>query len=88
MVCNMKGRGLLLTLLLILPPLLFGNAFALTHEEATNILKELIKTKFKVLEIKEAHLEGVCSSIPPQPSSFRTERSWKVTLLQIVWRIF
>jgi thiol:disulfide interchange protein DsbC len=58
MVCNMKGMRLLMTLLLILPPLLFGNSFALTNEEATNILKELVQTEFKILEIKEAPLEG------------------------------
>jgi thiol:disulfide interchange protein DsbC len=34
------------------------NSFALTNEEATDILKELIKTEFKILEIKEAPLEG------------------------------
>lgn len=55
---HMKGLRLLITLLLILPPLLFGNAFALTDEEATHILKELIKTEFKILEIKEAPLEN------------------------------
>lgn len=38
--------------------LLYGNSFALTNEEATNILKELIKTEFKILEITEAPLEG------------------------------
>jgi thiol:disulfide interchange protein DsbC len=54
----MKGMRLLMTLLLILPPLLFGNSFALTNEEATNILKELVPTEFKILEIKEAPLEG------------------------------
>jgi thiol:disulfide interchange protein DsbC len=47
-----------MTLLLILPPLLFGNSFALTNEEATNILKELVQTEFKILEIKEAPLES------------------------------
>lgn len=38
--------------------LLLGNAFALTNEEATGILKDFIKTEFKILEIKEAPLEG------------------------------
>jgi thiol:disulfide interchange protein DsbC len=47
-----------MTLLLVLPPLFFGDSLALTNEEATNILKELIKTEFKILEIKEASLEG------------------------------
>jgi len=47
-----------MTLLLIFSPLFFGNVFALTNEEATNILKELVQTEFKILEIKEAPLEG------------------------------
>jgi thiol:disulfide interchange protein DsbC len=47
-----------MTLLLVLPPLFFGDSLALTNEEATNILKELIKTEFKILEIREAPLEG------------------------------
>jgi len=38
--------------------LLFGNSLPLTNEEATNILKELIKREFKILEIREAPLEG------------------------------
>jgi thiol:disulfide interchange protein DsbC len=54
----MKGMRLLMTLLLILPPLLFGKSFALTNEEATVMIKELVQTEFKILEIKEAPLEG------------------------------
>jgi hypothetical protein len=54
----MKGMRLFITILFLSPPLLFGNSFALTNEEATNILKELIKTEFKILEIREAPLEG------------------------------
>jgi len=38
--------------------LLLGNAIALTNEEATSILKDYLKTEFKILEIKEAPLEG------------------------------
>ncbi len=38
--------------------LLFGRSFALTNEEATHILKDYIKTEFRILEIKEAPLEG------------------------------
>jgi len=38
--------------------LLLGNAFALTNEEATSILKDYLKTEFKILEIKQAPLEG------------------------------
>jgi thiol:disulfide interchange protein DsbC len=37
---------------------LLANAFALTNEEATSILKDYIKTEFKILEIKEAPWEG------------------------------
>ena len=35
-----------------------GKSLALTSEEASPILKELIKGEFKILEIKEAPLEG------------------------------
>jgi len=38
--------------------LLFGHSLALTNEEASPILKELIKTEFRILEIREAPLEG------------------------------
>jgi thiol:disulfide interchange protein DsbC len=38
--------------------LFFGRSFALTNEEASPILKELIKTEFRILEIREAPLEG------------------------------
>jgi len=31
-----------------------GNSFALSNEENTNILKELIKAELRILEIKEA----------------------------------
>jgi thiol:disulfide interchange protein DsbC len=54
----MNGMRLLMTLLLVLPPLFFGNSLALTNEEASPILKELIKTEFRILEIREAPLEG------------------------------
>jgi thiol:disulfide interchange protein DsbC len=40
-------------------PLVYGNCFALTNEEAGSILKELIKTEFKILEIREAPSEGL-----------------------------
>ncbi len=39
--------------------LVHGSSFALTKEEATTILKELVKTEFKILEIREAPLEGL-----------------------------
>jgi thiol:disulfide interchange protein DsbC len=38
--------------------LLSGKSLALTKEEASPILKELIKTEFKILEIREAPLDG------------------------------
>jgi len=43
----------------LIMPLLYGNSLALTNEEATSILKELIKTEFKILEIRESPLEGL-----------------------------
>jgi len=54
----MKRILLLISLLLFLIHLPFENSFALTNEEATNILKELIGKEFKILEIREAPLEG------------------------------
>jgi len=38
--------------------LLCGNSFALTNEEATSILKDIFKAEFKIVEIREAPLEG------------------------------
>ncbi len=38
--------------------LLFGKSFAITNEEAAQLLKDYIKTDFKVLEIREAPLDG------------------------------
>ncbi|HVP77763.1 MAG TPA: DsbC family protein [Thermodesulfobacteriota bacterium] len=38
--------------------LLSGEPLALTNEEASSVLKELIKTEFRILEIREAPLEG------------------------------
>ncbi len=38
--------------------LLFGNSLALTNEEASPILKEFIKAEFRILEIREAPVEG------------------------------
>jgi len=56
----MRGILPIISLFLISVPFLFWNsiALALTNEEATHILKELIKTEFKILEIREAPLEG------------------------------
>jgi len=54
----MRRIILIATLASVFLFLLFGNSFALSHEEATNILKELVHTEFKILEIKEAPLEG------------------------------
>lgn len=49
---------MIITLVSLMMVLLYGNSFALTNEEATGILKELIRTEFKILEIREAPLEG------------------------------
>jgi thiol:disulfide interchange protein DsbC len=50
---------MIVALLSLIMPLLYGNSFALTNEEATSILKDMIKTEFKILEIREAPLEGL-----------------------------
>ena len=55
---NLKGMRCLLIGLSLLSPLFWGNSFALSNEEATDILKDLFKTEFKILEIREAPLEG------------------------------
>ena len=54
----MKRMMMTVILLSFLILLFFGRSFALTNEEASPILKELIKTEFKILEIREAPLEG------------------------------
>ncbi len=54
----MKGIRLLMTSLFLFSPLLWGNSFALSNEEATHVLKDLVKKEFKILEIREAPLEG------------------------------
>ncbi len=54
----MKRMMMTVILLSFLILLLFGRSFALTNEEASPILKELIKTEFRILEIREAPLEG------------------------------
>jgi thiol:disulfide interchange protein DsbC len=45
-------------LFLILVLIFSENSIALTNDEATNILKELFRTEFKILEIKETPFEG------------------------------
>jgi thiol:disulfide interchange protein DsbC len=54
----MKRMMVIVTLASIFMFVLFGKSLALTNEEASNILKELIKTEFKILEIREGPLEG------------------------------
>ncbi len=54
----MKRMMMTVTLLSFLILLLFGKSLALTNEEASPLLKEFIKTEFRILEIKEAPLEG------------------------------
>jgi thiol:disulfide interchange protein DsbC len=53
----MRRRVIIVILFSFLLLLLSGKSLALTSEEASPILKELIKTEFKILEIREAPLE-------------------------------
>jgi thiol:disulfide interchange protein DsbC len=54
----MKRMMLIVMLFFFQVLLLFGKSLALTNEEASPLLKEFIKTEFRILEIKEAPLEG------------------------------
>ncbi len=54
----MKRRMMTAIPFSLLVVLLFGKTLALTNEEASPILKELIQTEFRILEIREAPLEG------------------------------
>src|SRR4030043_282045 len=55
----MKRISMTAILFSFLVLLLFGESLlALTKEEASHILKDLIKTEFKILEIREAPLQG------------------------------
>jgi len=54
----MKKILLIFCLSFVLSLLLLKNSFALTSEEATDILKDYIKTEFKILGIREAPVEG------------------------------
>ena len=54
----MKRMMIIVTFFSFLIFFLFGESLALTNEEGAHILKELIKTEFKILEIKEAPLES------------------------------
>ncbi len=51
--------GMIAALVFLWTSFFQGNCFALTNEEANGILKELIKTEFKILELKQAPVEGV-----------------------------
>ncbi len=51
-------RMMIVTLFSSLILLLFGKSFALTNEEVSPVLKEFIKTEFRILEIREGPLEG------------------------------
>jgi len=53
-------KRMMMTVILVssLVLLLFGKSLALTNEEAFPLLKEFIKTEFRILEIREAPLEG------------------------------
>jgi len=52
---RMMTTVILFSFLVLLPS---GKSLALTNEEASPILKELIKTEFRILEIRETPLEG------------------------------
>lgn len=54
----MKRIQLILFLFLGFTLSSFSNSHALNKEEATHILKEFIRTEFKILEVREAPLEG------------------------------
>jgi thiol:disulfide interchange protein DsbC len=54
----MRRMIITVTLFSFLILLLFGESLALTNEEASPLLKELIKKEFRILEIREAPLEG------------------------------
>jgi thiol:disulfide interchange protein DsbC len=54
----MKTISLMMGLFLLAVFAFSANSFALTREEATNVLKDMIKVDFKVLEVREAPLEG------------------------------
>jgi hypothetical protein len=58
MLFNMKGMRRVMIWLFLLSPFFWGNSFALSNKEATDILKDWVKTEFKILEIREAPLEG------------------------------
>jgi thiol:disulfide interchange protein DsbC len=55
----MKRMMMTVSLFSFLVLLLFGRSLALTNEEASPLLKELIKREFRILEIREAPLEGL-----------------------------
>lgn len=54
----MRRRLMKATLFSFLILLFSGKSLALTNEEISPLLKELIKTEFRILEIREAPLEG------------------------------
>ncbi len=54
----MKRTMMTVTLFSFLILLFFGKSLALTNEEASPILKEFIKTEFRILEIREAPPEA------------------------------
>ena len=54
----MKRVMMIVTLSSFLTLLLFGTSLGLTNEEVSPVLKEFIKTEFRILEIREVPLEG------------------------------
>jgi len=59
----MKRMRMIAALVSFLIFFLYGNSFALTNEEATNILRDMFKTEFKILEIRQAPLEGLWEAV-------------------------
>ena len=54
----MKNIQILFSIIVISTLLFCESSYALTKDEAFNILKEITKAEFKILEVREAPLEG------------------------------
>jgi thiol:disulfide interchange protein DsbC len=68
--------------------LLFGKTLALTNEEASLILKELIRTEFRILEIREAPLDGfweVAAEIGHERTILYIQKSLRFVIHGQIW---
>ncbi len=77
---TLKRIGIVTVLVFLGMSLLQGDGFALTREEATGILKEWMKAEFKILDIKEAPMEGfweVVSEVGQDRMIFYLDKSLK-----------